>query len=156
MARVRVIVSKALEARDKAGIKVRQPLAKLTIKTPVDKDLLEVIREEVNVKGVEVGKIETDVQLDTELTSELKEEGFVRDVIRTIQGARKAAGLKPGDLVDGEVSVPSEELATIGRRLEKEIKIATSMTNIIWCVEKDISKTATDIIVSIHVPKVSN
>lgn len=101
MAEVRAIVSKALEARDKAGLKVRQPLQKLVVSRKQlagnTKELLDVIREEVNVKGVEIGDIDGDVWLDTELTPELKEEGFVRDLIRAIQGARKEAGLNPGE-----------------------------------------------------------
>lgn len=97
MAKVRAIVSQALQARDKAGIKVRQPLAKLTIKQSFPNGLLDVIRDEVNVKGMVVGKIEDDVELDTNLTPELKEEGFVRDLIRAIQGARKEAGMNPGE-----------------------------------------------------------
>ena len=38
-----------------------------------------------------------DVVLDTNITAELKEEGELRDLIRTIQGARKSAGLNPGE-----------------------------------------------------------
>lgn len=124
MTQVRGLVSKALEARDKAGIKVRQPLSKLTIKAQVSKELLDVIREEVNVKGVEVGNIEGDVLLDTELTPALKEEGFVRDLIRAVQGARKDAGLNPQDTAKLIIHT-AKEVEELITKYTKEISEAT-------------------------------
>ncbi|MFZ2886293.1 MAG: class I tRNA ligase family protein [Minisyncoccia bacterium] len=118
MAKVRAAVSRALEARDKAGIKVRQPLAKLTIKRAgLSDELLDVIREEVNVKGVEQADIETDVELDTNLTAELKEEGIVRETIRAVQDARKKAGLKPGERGKVTISVSSDDRDIVERNL---------------------------------------
>ena len=97
MAEVRKIVSLALEARDKAGIKVRQPLGRLfvPVASKLPKALLEVIAEEVNVKSIE--KKGSTVTLDTTLTDELREEGFVRDTIREIQAYRKEQKLRPGE-----------------------------------------------------------
>jgi isoleucyl-tRNA synthetase len=48
-----------------------------------------------------VEKLEGDkhVALDLVLTPELKEEGDVRDLIRTIQDLRKKAGLEPSDRI---------------------------------------------------------
>jgi isoleucyl-tRNA synthetase len=127
MAGVRAIVSQALQARDKAGIKVRQPLAKLTIKQSFSNDLLDVIRDEVNVKGVVVGQIEGDVELDTNLTPELKEEGFVRDLIRAIQGARKEAGLNPGENAQVTLTA-SHEVQDLIAKHTKTISDATHVT----------------------------
>jgi len=127
MAKVRAIVSYALQARDKAGIKVRQPLAKLTIKESFSNDLLDVIRDEVNVKGVVVGNIEGDVLLDTDLTPELKEEGFVRDLIRAIQGARKEAGLQPGENAQVTLTT-SQEVQELIAKHAKVISDATHTT----------------------------
>lgn len=94
----RKVVSRALEARDTAGIKVRQPLSLLEVKVALSEDLLEVIRDEVNVKKVTVNaSLESDVRLDTNLTPELKEEGFVRDLVRATQAARREAGLTVSD-----------------------------------------------------------
>ncbi len=130
MTKVRALVSRALEARDKAGIKVRQPLAKLTIKNVgLSEDLLDVIRDEVNVKEVMQSDIENEIELDTELTPELKEEGFVRDLIRTIQGARKEAGLMVGDKANAIVTGPSTTHEII-RRNEEEILGATGAASI--------------------------
>lgn len=127
MATVRAVVSQALQARDKAGIKVRQPLSKLTIKAVLRNELLEVIRDEVNVKGVVIGAITGDVELDTAITPELKEEGFVRDLIRAIQGARKEAGLNPGE--DAQVTLAAaKEVQDMIARHTRELQEATHTT----------------------------
>ena len=104
MKETRLVVSLGLEARTKVGIKVRQPLASLTIKNPILKDTSEyfdLIKEEVNVKKVIFdGLIENPVELDVVLTKELQEEGMMRDIVRVIQEMRKNKKLNPGDLVD--------------------------------------------------------
>lgn len=100
MAEVRALVTKALEARDKAGLKVRQPLTKLEIgPANLSKELRDVIREEVNVKEViPVSDLASgEVRLDIALTPELTREGEIRELIRAVQGLRKEAGLTPGD-----------------------------------------------------------
>ena len=100
MKEVRHIVSLALEARASAGIKVRQPIALLKIKKKIDESLLQLIRDEVNVKEIILDEaMENDVWIDTTLTPELKEEGVVRDIIRHIQGMRKEANLTRDDIV---------------------------------------------------------
>ena len=96
MERVRETVTLALAERAKVSIKVRQPLAELQIKEKMDKGLLELIKEEVNVKKITFGK---SLKLDTKITPELKEEGQVREVIRQIQEMRKKAGYKPKDKI---------------------------------------------------------
>jgi isoleucyl-tRNA synthetase len=106
MALVRDIASKGLEARMKAGINVRQPLSALRVKkyeatsknADTDQQLLELIKDEVNVKKVTVDPaIPTELELDTVLTPELKEEGTVREFIRAIQDMRKEKGLYVDD-----------------------------------------------------------
>ena len=91
----RSIVSAALEARDKANIRVRQPLAELTVPagTKLADDFLALIADEVNVKNVR--KSGNTVSLDITITAELQEEGTVRDTIRAIQAFRKESNLKP-------------------------------------------------------------
>ncbi len=94
----REAVSMVLAERAKAGIKVRQPLAQveLPVDTKLPNDLIELIKEEVNVKKVSFGK---KLKLDKKITPELKEEGIVREVIRQVQEMRKAFGLKPKDKI---------------------------------------------------------
>lgn len=97
MREVRRIVSTALEIRQKAGYKVRQPLRALTL--PESKNIPEayqaLVREEVNVETIEFAG--TELLLDTQLTPELIEKGMVREFIRGVQDARKQAGLSPHD-----------------------------------------------------------
>jgi isoleucyl-tRNA synthetase len=88
MKEVREIVEKALSFRAKAGIKVRQPLAKLTIEKQLAEEFIAIIKDEINVKKIEVGN---KFQLDTKLTKKLKEEGISRELIRQVQSLRKEA-----------------------------------------------------------------
>jgi len=99
MAAVRTTASRALEARERAGLKIRQPLGRLTAKSvPADAELRAIIAEEVNVKEVvEDANQHDEVVLDTELTPELKEEGTLREWVRAIQGWRKEQGFSMSD-----------------------------------------------------------
>ncbi len=106
MQKVRDIVSLALEARAKEGMKVRQPLASLKFLISnfqfLNKDeLIQIIKDEVNVKEVVFEKgDEEKVELDTELTPELKAEGNYRELLRNVQKLRKEKQLIPSDVVD--------------------------------------------------------
>lgn len=93
----RRVVTEALEAREKAGIKVRQPLALLRIpkEAHVLPEYYDIIAEEVNVKRVEEGG--DHVSLDSTITDELRDEGMVREYIREIQAFRKERNLQPGE-----------------------------------------------------------
>ncbi len=109
MQRVREVSSRGLELREKAGIKIRQPLATLTAKQlPSSTELRQLIADEVNVKAIveasaavseaqDVALQTEDVVLDTTLTDELREEGLVREVVRAVQDVRKKAGLTIAD-----------------------------------------------------------
>jgi len=99
MSEVRQIAAIVLAQRAKAGLKVRQPLNQLTINNKqiaADKELVNLIQEEVNIKKVVFGK---EIKLDTKLTAELKAAGVIRDLIRLVQGMRKDGDLKPGDKI---------------------------------------------------------
>lgn len=99
MQRVRDLVSSALELRAQAGVKVRQPLGKLQVAScKLQEEYLDIIRDEVNVKEVvEDPSIDSEMQLDTEITPELAKEGDARELIRTIQQFRKDTGMQPDD-----------------------------------------------------------
>jgi isoleucyl-tRNA synthetase len=96
MKSVREIVRLGLEARQKAGIKVRQPLSKLSIQSEISTELLELIADEVNIKQVVFG---TEFALDTEITPELKREGDYRELVRMVQDLRKERDLIPSDKI---------------------------------------------------------
>ena len=103
MSKTRKIVSEALLSRAKYQIKVRQPLASLSIKDNIDlgEEYLSLIKEEVNVKEVKFdSSLDEDVRIDSTITDELREEGFLREIIREIQDERKKLNLSPKDMVD--------------------------------------------------------
>jgi len=101
MQNVRHIVTLGLEARQKAGIKVRQPLNQLRIKNyELGIGYTELIKDELNVKEVVLNKnIKDEIELDTKITEELKEEGDYRELVRALQDMRKKIGLTPSDVV---------------------------------------------------------
>ena len=83
--------------RKEAQIKVRQPLGQLKIKGNnllINESLIQLISKELNVKKIELEqtKNELDIELDTQITSQLKAEGEARDLVRQIQDLRKQAG----------------------------------------------------------------
>jgi isoleucyl-tRNA synthetase len=123
MTEVRRFVSLALEARAKAGIKVRQPLQSMTLKTAsgqLSTDLLQLIKDEVNVKEVVFNEaIGESVELDTTITLELKEEGWVRELVRNLQDVRKAHGLTPQDTIEWQFAADAESQAKIERAKER-------------------------------------
>ena len=99
MERIRDIVSEALAKRKEVSLKVRQPLQSLKIKDSDLVDLHQLILDEVNVKEIIVDEKVEDIVLDMNITDELKEEGMLREIIRSIQSLRKDLGLKPIDRI---------------------------------------------------------
>jgi isoleucyl-tRNA synthetase len=123
MRQTRALASAALQMREKAGIKLRQPLALLTAKLlPAHSALREVLKDELNVKAVsEDAMLEQEVWLDTKLTPELKEEGMVRNVMRAIQEKRKEQKLNIGDRPDFTIALGKEEAAVAHKYLTQII-----------------------------------
>lgn len=103
MSLVRSVASLVLEARQRAGIKVRQPLSKVTLsdtRLSGKEELLAILCDEVNVKEVCFAALQEEAAvLDTVITPELKEEGEVRELVRVVQDMRKRAGRTPGDTI---------------------------------------------------------
>ena len=102
-------------ARSQAGIKVRQPLAKLLVKVTSGwqkkaiRRLVSQIMGEVNVKKVEVvddmpvtewplvSEGDLMIMLDTDITPELAAEGMAREIVRRLQTMRRSAGFDIAD-----------------------------------------------------------
>ena len=127
MRETREIVTKALEARTRAGIKVRQPLTRLTVAgaEPLPAAYAAIVCDEVNVKALEQTDTENGelgAELDTTITPELAREGAAREFMRAVQERRKAEGLAPHDRVS--VAVATNEagqavLATFADEIKK-------------------------------------
>lgn len=128
MTLVRDLATKALAKRAEAGIKVRQPLAELRIKNKEsgikNNKLLEILKEEINVKEIViVSGIEEEVELDTKITPELREEGIIREFTRLVQGLRQDAGLEPKNKIELYIDAPA--LSNVLASHEVELKKQT-------------------------------
>jgi isoleucyl-tRNA synthetase len=109
MEEVRGFVNEGLSLRAKAGLKVRQPLASVSVpRLGKHVDYEAILQDELNVKKALVGGDR--VVLDETMTPELKREGLVREVIRHIQAARKSAGLNVDDRIHLELNTEEQTL----------------------------------------------
>lgn len=138
MGQVRKYVNEGLSLRAKAGIKVRQPLARVTVSNFGSVvDYKSILEEELNVKealcdgnvakakignwGVEANL----VTLDTKITPELEREGLAREIIRLIQAARKSAGLNVDDRI--KLSLSSNQVSA-NQAIEEYASVISSET----------------------------
>lgn len=147
MSLTREIVSIGLRARENAGIKVRQPLMAIEINIPnisLNKELLELIKEEINVKNIELKESpsqdknwllekegEKFVNLNILITPELREEGIVRETVRVIQDLRKRCQYKPEDNIFIYIDCP-EEIRKIFENSKEKIISQTRAEKIIF------------------------
>ncbi len=107
MQTIRKVCEVGNRVRREAGIKVKQPLASLTVILPTgsalpsDSPLWNLVTDELNVKGCEVQIDEkaTDITVtfDTTITPELQAEGEAREIIRMVQQERQKLGLHQND-----------------------------------------------------------
>lgn len=113
MGRVRSLVSRALERRAEAGKPVRQVLAAMTATLPkgetISPELVDVLKDEVNVKEVKFTVGDYAVELDLVLTPALLREGTARELVRKVNGMRKEAGLTIDDRIDLYIASVDEE-----------------------------------------------
>ncbi len=128
----REVVSLVLKLRAQNKIKVRQPLAKLEIPLPefeVEREILDLIKEEVNVKEVILNQEIKEVKLDTTLTPELKLEGDFRELVRRIQSKRKELNLNPKEKVKIKIYY-SPELKELFAKYHQELSERVSASKI--------------------------
>jgi isoleucyl-tRNA synthetase len=86
--------------RQKFDIPIRQPLRILFSKVSVGEEYQQIVKDELNVKEVEIDTdLESIVELDRDITDELRQEGNYRELVRALQDMRKKMGLTPSDRV---------------------------------------------------------
>ncbi len=129
MEEVRRLSSLALALRAERGIEGRQPVRALEVRSKKldirDVELVEILKDEVNVKSVEWNmEMEKEVDLDTEITPELKEEGLLRELVRMVQGLRHDANYVPKDEIALMIEAPKEMAAVWERQLGQIKKAA--------------------------------
>ncbi len=129
------IVELGLAERDKAGIKIRQMLNKITInfKSSLEDEYLGLIKDELNIKRIELLNDSSEIQvvLDTEITEELKNEGIKRELIRYINLTRKEMNLNINDRAIINYKTDSVELKNIIDNMKQEILKETLSDDIV-------------------------
>ena len=131
MQTIRELASKGLELRERAGIKVRQPLSKFAASAvPADQGLRQILAEELNVKEIEEDTALNEPYLAVELTPELKEEGLVRDLVRRIQEWRKEQGLTVADRPAYELAALSDEEKRAAQNNKEKIIATTNLSEL--------------------------
>jgi isoleucyl-tRNA synthetase len=112
MAYVRKAVVLGHAAREQAKIKVRQPLSQVVVHgVSLSEEERQILAEELNVVEAHTGDMPKEkgwiaqesgglaVGLDTTITDELKEQGWVRELVRSVNAERKKQGFTPRDRI---------------------------------------------------------
>ncbi len=108
METVREYVNQALSLRAKERVKIRQPLASVTVPTLGEfVNFEDILTDELNVKKVVQGD---ELALDFTITPELHREGLAREVVRHVQAARKDAGLNVDDRIALSLATDDSDL----------------------------------------------
>lgn len=132
MKEVRKLASLGLEARMKAKINVRQPLARLSVESVLSTEFFDLVKDEVNIKEiVSDHTLAGQVALDLTITPELKEEGMIRELIRMIQDLRKERGLTIQDRAILTVDT-DKALADLIEKNKSTISSATLLKDITY------------------------
>lgn len=94
----------------------------------------------VSMNGLEgyafAGEGDIGVVLDTHITEELKEEGFVREILSKVQNMRKDSGFEVADKIRLFVA-DNEELAGIIKKFEATIKKETLSEEVVYEADRD-------------------
>ena len=155
MDKVKQIVEVGLAIRQMNSIRVRQVLPGLQIVySKLNEQYLDIIKEELNVKTVQVveeltygGSWRTiedateKVALDIEITPELRKEGEMREIIRTVNNLRKKSGLTINDNINIYFKTKSDELREVlaDKKLKDEI-LAKTISQDIFEEKKDVEE----------------
>ncbi len=146
------IISLGLRARKSAKIKVRQPLSEMRLNLNLKNELLEIARNELNVKKISFQKsikkekgwlIDQEeglkISFNTTLTKNLLEEGAIRELKRYIQIERKKLGLMPGDQIELQIASSHKEVLTLIKKHQNYLQSTSNIESFVYCdnIEED-------------------
>lgn len=132
---LRNIATEALNIRQELNFKVRQPLQSLILKQDnnFSEDLINLIKEEINVKDVVINQdASTDISYDTNLSQELINEGKIREITRLINGARQKSNCTPDDFINISFIDISDSLKEFIQQNTDEIKETSKVSQIVF------------------------
>ncbi|MBI2578589.1 MAG: isoleucine--tRNA ligase [Candidatus Aenigmarchaeota archaeon] len=132
---VKNLVEASNSQRHESNIKIRWPLAKLTVDSKENlKPFAEIIKNMCNVKAAVFANTNNGVpfdggklELDTLLTDELKKEALLREVVRKVQDMRKKSGL----VVMDKIALKIEGAGEL-KKWEKEIKNEVGAAKVVF------------------------
>ncbi len=139
---VREVANLGQAIRAKNGFKVRQPLAELKIvdgegKAKLTEWMKQLLNEELNINKTSLtSSIETadnwinlasevsklSISIDVKITPELQKAGLYRELVRVVMDLRKKAGLVIGQQIVLELATKSEDLLTLLKEKNTELK----------------------------------
>ena len=135
----REIVRRSLELRENSKIPIRQILQKVILRgVSLDNEYLHVIANAINVRKAIIesgGDGNLIVELDTEITPELKLEGIARNLIRHLNNYRKKLSLSTKNRIDLYLTTKSTEIWQSLDKHEENIKKLIQADNIIKNIE---------------------
>ncbi len=152
MHNLREYVNEGLSVRAKNQLKVRQPLASVTVPAVSDEfDFEEILKEELNVKSVKKG----DFSLDLTLTPELKREGLMREVVRAVQNGRKKAGLNVDDRIKLSLKASGEIKDAIDeyQKVVSDETLAVALDNNEYSYSETVKVDGHELIISLEAVK---
>ena len=117
MEKIRKIASDVHRIRKEKKIKLRQPLKTLYLSSKYSPEVLEILKEEINVLEIKTEEPKQKenlyyseefekLWLDLTIDEKLKELGIYKDFIRIIQDLRQDAGLTPKEIVGLNLTLP--------------------------------------------------
>jgi isoleucyl-tRNA synthetase len=137
MEKARKIAAEILRKRQEMKIKVRQPLKKAILNERLPKEILEVVKEETNIKEIIFGE---NFEIDFKVDQELKEEGMFNEVLRNVQEMRKKRKLLPKDKVKVKV-FGEEKLISVIKKYQKDFQRKSKIKEIQFVKLKKIPKS---------------
>ena len=150
METARLIVTKGLELRQKAGIKIRQPLQSFSFESIDLQKYYGIIKEELNVKEV----FNDEIKLDTHITLELRQEGKFRELLRALQDMRKSQGLNASDMIEVHIETNIEGQDLLNRFKAEIMKTAGVEELTVGQVEGGTEVAIDDLVFKVQMAKI--